>query len=97
MLAFSGSGIDSLPFAPASPYPKYSFTHTYSDAATHNSDICGHVAQIDVTFSILKPPYISVTVLFTQRFPGHAPSAGVGKAVAPRTDFSIKSILGVLP
>lgn len=82
--------------------PGVRYTHHYTDEATHDSAICGHFADTDVTFSLFRLPYLSVKDLVSRRFPGRAPSAGLRQLgqpprFQPGTTISIKSLLGVQP
>jgi hypothetical protein len=62
---FPGSGLAALPYeqldALAGPdYRGSSFTRSYTDEETHDSTICGHIAETDVTFGVMTFPYVSV-------------------------------------
>ncbi len=60
--SFTGSGLSKLPFVQRSAYvesDEVSFTYPYDDAATHDA-ACGHIAETDVTFSVLRFPYLSL-------------------------------------
>jgi hypothetical protein len=102
---FSGSGLDSLAMAPlrAGDYPGMTFTRPYTDEATHNTEICGEIALTDVTFSVLRVPFISVrhwVPLRLERSVWQRPvflNEGLRKLGQPGTTISIKSLLGVLP
>jgi len=109
---FTGSGLDHLPMAPltrtlypGTQYPKTytssnpgkSFSNTYTDEATHDTEICGHIAETDVWFEVFKVPFISVRSSLTFRFPSPFPSAGLRSYGQPGATISIKSLLGVRP
>jgi len=96
---FTGSGLDQSQFVPrpSSTFPAVSFTRSYTDEATHNRDICGDIAETDVTFSVFRVPFISLNYWMSSRFPGRAPSAGLRQLGRPGTTISIKSLFGVLP
>jgi hypothetical protein len=57
-IQFEGSGLASLPYSrrTSSPYVQANFSRTYSDAATHDTSICGHVAETVVHFSVISFP-----------------------------------------
>jgi hypothetical protein len=59
-IPFSGSNLGSLPFTQEGYFKSSAFSRSYTDAATHNSDVCGHIAETDVHFSVLKFDTISV-------------------------------------
>jgi hypothetical protein len=71
---FTGAGLAALPYAPlgASDYRISSFTRPYTDAETHNSDICGHIAETDVSFAVVSLPYISVSEWTMKNNPNNA-------------------------
>ena len=107
---FSGSGLDNLAMAPLGhqqhakpPMPDYSmisFTRTYTDEATHDTSICGHIAETDVTFSVVRVSFISVGWLLTDRFPSRFQSEfgpGLRQHGQPGTTISVKSLLGLRP
>ena len=107
---FSGSGLDNLAMAPlppgshsTPPLPNYSvisFTRTYTDEATHDTNICGHIAETDVTFSVLRVSFISVRWSLTDRFPSRWPGEfgpGLRQYGQPGTTISVKSLLGLRP
>jgi hypothetical protein len=103
-IQFSGTALDQLPMTslPQFLWPVISFTRSYSDAETHDTDICGDVAETDVTFSAFRLPYISLKYWMSSRFSGRAPSAGLrrlaqGPFAQPGSTISIKSLFGVLP
>lgn len=101
---FTGSDLDrrawvaSVPGSPA----ENRFTRSYTDAATHDTEICGEIALTDVTFSVRRWPFVSVKVWVQERFhrPHHhdvALSKGLRQLGKPGTTISIKSLLGVRP
>jgi hypothetical protein len=107
-----GSDLDRLAvgpltynYFPGTPYPEtrtsefpgIRFTRGYTDAATHDTDVCGAVAETDVTFSVCRVPYISVTTWAHRRFPGQSLRSGLRRLGKPDTTVSIKSLLGVRP
>jgi hypothetical protein len=101
---FSGSGLDNLNMVPLGqqqatpPLPSYStisFTRTYTDEATHDPNICGHIAETDVTFSVLRVSFISVAWSMTDR--GWFPSGGLRQHGQPGTTISVKSLFGLRP
>ncbi len=101
---FRGSDLDHLALGPpaftlypGTAYPGTRFTETYTDAANHNTDICGHPAETDVTFAVFRVPFISVKTWARVRFPGAFLNLGLGKLVPPRPSLSVKSLLGVRP
>jgi hypothetical protein len=108
-----GSDLDQLMVAPLTytlypdtPYPKnvvseypgIRFTpDTYTDAASHDTDICGQIAQTDITFSVSRVPFISLRHWVPVRFPGANLSSGLRKLGPPAASFSVKSLLGIRP
>ena len=109
---FQGRDLDQLMVAPLTytlypdtPYPKnvtseypgIRFTHTYTDAASHDTSICGKIAVTDITFSVLRVPSVSLRHWVPVRFPGAYLSAGLRKLGPPAASFSVKSLLGVRP
>jgi hypothetical protein len=97
---FTGSELDSLQMSPP-PTPEgaqsISFTHTYTDKATHDTNLCGDVAETDITFSVFRRSFISVGQMLSDRFPGttHPGIRQHGKSGA--TTISLKSVLGLRP
>jgi hypothetical protein len=110
-IRFSGRQLDDLvvgpiPYLPHNsgtvpgrgnyPNPGVRYTRHYTDEASHDSEICGHFAETDVTFSISRLPYISVKDLMRRRFPSYYPY--IRKGARPSGEaFSLKRVLGVLP
>ena len=96
---FSGSGLDGLKLSPPpTPQgdPSISFTRTYTDEKTHDSSICGHTAETDVTFMVFRRDVISVRHLLATRFPFKGP--GIRQFGRPGdTTISLKSVLGLRP
>lgn len=105
----TGSELDQLNYTPlpsnqnsSPPLPSYSaspsFIHSYTDAATHDTNICGQIAETDVVFSVLKVSFISVRWSITDRFPsGYRHGTGLRQYGKPATAISIKSLLGLRP
>ncbi|MDY0883574.1 hypothetical protein ACFPL7_11500 [Dongia soli] len=112
---FNGSGLDNLAMAPLplNPHitprrPQYfliSFTRSYTDEATHDKQICGDIAETDVTFSILRMSFISVRWALNDRLPARFP-AEIGAGLRhyadrqygqPPATISVKSLLGLRP
>jgi hypothetical protein len=109
---FHGSDLDGLAAAPlwytlypGTPYPKNvvsefpgtRLTFTYTDEASHDTNVCGHVAETDVTFSICRVPFISLRTWVPRRFPYPDLGKGLRKLGPPDVSFGIKSLLGVKP
>ncbi len=96
---FSGSGLDSLKLSPPpTPQgdPSISFTRTYTDETTHDTNICGHTAETDVRFMVFRRDVISVRHLLASRFPFKGP--GIRQFGLPgATAISLKSVLGLRP
>jgi hypothetical protein len=86
---------------PAPPLSYASFTNSYTDAATHDSKVCGSEAETDVTFSVFKVSFVSVRSSLQQdRFGYHFNyptrfGPGLRQYGTPRTVFSLKSLLGI--
>jgi len=110
VVQFSGSGLDKLDMVPlpprkniTPPLPNYSvisFTRTYTDEATHDTNRCGHMAETDVTFSVLRVSFISVVWLLTNRFPSRWSGEfgpGLRQYGQSGTAISVKSLLGLRP
>ena len=106
---FSGTDLDNLVLGPLtytlypgtpyplntfSPYPGIRFTRTHTDADSHDTEICGHIAETDVTFSIVRLPFISVRTWTGVRFPNAVLSAGLRRLRPQGTSFGVKSLLG---
>lgn len=107
---FSGNGLDNLAMVPLGyqqnampPMPDYSvisFTRSYTDEATHDTNLCGHIAETDVTFMVLRASFISLKWAVTDRFPSHYPTEfnkGLRQYGPPDTTISVKSLLGLRP
>lgn len=109
---FRGSDLDNLAvgpltydYFPGTPYPETRisvfpgtrFTNSYTDAATHDTGVCGTVAETDVTFSVCRLPYISVKTWAPRRFPDASLRTGIRKLGKLNTTISVKSLLGVRP
>ena len=109
---FQGSDLDNLSMAPltytlyadtpyprtvSSDYPGIRFTQTHTDEASHDPKLCGPIAVTDVTFSVLRVPFISLKTWVPVRFPHAVLSTGLGKLAQLTGSFSIKSLLGLRP
>jgi hypothetical protein len=112
VVPFRGSDLDNLAVAPltynyfpgtpypetrTSEYPGIRFTNNYTDASTHDTNVCGAVAETDVTFSVCRLPYISVKTWTPRRFSNPSLDTGLRKLGRPDTTISVKSLLGVRP
>ncbi|MGH8639775.1 MAG: hypothetical protein ACREUZ_21825, partial [Burkholderiales bacterium] len=111
-LRSSGGDLDLLPVQPLAyidaPRTKDAETISYdspgvrvtrhnTDEATHDSEVCGHFAETDVTFVILRAPYVSVRDVMKRRFPARVWSDPIRGAHQRSGDFSLKTLLGVRP
>lgn len=109
---FHGSDLDQLAMGPltytyfpgtsypetrTSEFPGIRFTRSHTDRETHDSNVCGAIAETDVTFSVCRLPHVSVTTWAHRRFPGQLLRNGVRRLAPPNTAISIKSLLGVRP
>jgi hypothetical protein len=106
-VSFSGSGLDQLPAVllpegvpppkPARPrYSETSFTRKYTDEATHDTNICGHVAETDVTFSVIKMSFISLKWAAPAGRSAGQFLSGLRQG-ASGSPVSLKSVLGLRP
>lgn len=70
---FSSDGLTRLPYNdnPGLECGVASFTNAYDDSATHDTSQCGHIAQTEVTYSVLKWDRLS-TRYFRQFYWPHA-------------------------
>ena len=111
-IPFRGTDIDHLGVAPltytlypgtarpnivTSKYPGIRFARTHTDEASHDTNICGHIAVTDVTFSIFRLPFISLREWLPARFNNPFLNQGLRRLGRPGTVLSIKSLLGVRP
>lgn len=108
---FTGASLEGLPFqspSPASSFPtlptatEVSFTNPnrigpYTDEAAHDTDTCGHIAETDVTFSVLRLASISVRYYTNRAFAGKDFSKGLRQLGTPRTTMSVRRLLGLRP
>ena len=104
-LQFVGSGLFNLPFQQPTTYNSavtslpdatiFSSTRSYTDAATHDSDKYGQMAETDVTFSVLKISQISMKYYLKALFPGKYLNLGLSQLTPPGTNVSVLSLLGV--
>jgi hypothetical protein len=106
---FTGEELDGLDYVAipqttnaTPPLPDQSvtsFANTYTDGATH-PQICGPPASTEVTFSVFKLSFISVTWAVQNRFlstsGGHY-GPGLRQFGQPGTRISIKTLLGIRP
>ncbi len=103
---FTGSGLAALPFAPASSpqhvyesWPnslEFSFTRSYTDEATHDTSICGHIAETDVLFSVLQIASVSVKYYMAMFFRSKSLSNGLRQcAPAPNSAFSLRKLMSL--
>ena len=108
-IQFTGQGIEGLTFGPrglqgmndrgvSAAFPvdratECPFTRSYTDQATHDESVCGHVAEYDVTYSVLQVPYASVTVLSYLYFPGTKLKKGLLQLAPPHSAVSVRSLL----
>ncbi len=98
VLPFSGSGLHNLPMVafpvnknarpPLPALSRISFTHTYTDEATHNTHICDDIAETDITCSIFSMSFVSLTWSLSDRFPHFR--TGLRKFGKPGTIISVK-------
>ncbi len=97
---FTGAELDNLNVGPLASgsgfysFPGVRFTNHYTDEATHDSSVCGHVAETDVTFSLLRLPYVSVKDLMSRRFEGRSSLRSIRPT---ESAFSVKQALGISP
>jgi hypothetical protein len=94
---FIGSGLENLAFTPTSMLPDAklcSFTKSYTDEATHDSSQCGHIAETDVHFSILRLSSLSLRFYNSAGmfFPGRDLSKGL-RQLGTRAPVSVRSLL----
>jgi hypothetical protein len=109
-IQFTGQGIEGLTFGPrgllgmndrgvAAAFPvdratECPFTRSYTDQATHDESVCGHIAEYDVTYSVLQVPYASVTVLASDLyFPGTELKKGLRQLAPQHSEVSVRSLL----
>lgn len=101
-IEFSGAGLDRLPFEPptvshSSSSPpgasEVSFTHSYTDEATHDSATCGEIAHTEVSFSVLHMPSLSVAYWAKELFPGVILRHGLKQLTAAESTVSLRSLL----
>jgi hypothetical protein len=102
---FTGAGLDNTPMQPLSQvadldtplppkWPGISLTSdVLTDAATHDTAKCGHVAETTITMSVFRLPFISVRSLVGSRFP-HGLGKGLRQVGSPG-NVSLKSRLGI--
>ncbi|MGD0127882.1 MAG: hypothetical protein ABSF46_21165 [Terriglobia bacterium] len=84
---------------------EFTFTRPYTDQTTHNSTNCGAVANYEITFSVLRVPTLSVRRNLRRLFPGAwengvlVPdfSQGLRQLAPPKTEVSLRRLLGLLP
>lgn len=104
-VAFTGGGLGQLPFAPPTVSNSFntlpnaqetSITRSYNDTATHDSNVCGGIAEYQVTFSVLEVAPPLSTAFYAGR---RSPSGGSFKSFAslrPGGDsVGIKTLLGI--
>jgi len=112
VVPFRGTELDGLAVSPltyryyeGTPYPEtrtsdfpgIRLTRSYTDAASHDTKTCGAIAETEVTFSVCRLPYVSVTFWAHRRFQAQSLKGGLRKLGKPYTTISIKSLLGVKP
>jgi len=96
----TGAELDNLNVGPLASdigpyrYPGVRFTNHYTDEATHDSDVCGNVAETDVTYSLFRLPYVSVKDLMSRRFGGRTSLRSIRET---ESAFSVKRALGISP
>jgi len=62
-IPFTGGGLEALPSTEHGIFSSTqgaTFTRSHTDETTHDSSICGHIAETDVNFSIARLPFLSV-------------------------------------
>jgi len=103
-VSFTGAEIAALRFGPPdsqqhlyNSWPdslEASFTRSYTDEATHNTNICGHIAETDVTFSVLQVAAVSVKY-YMSLFHRYQPlSNGLRQfATPPGAAFSLRRLM----
>ena len=105
-IEFSGTGLESQAFQPSTIQDGFFvtlpnagevfFTRSYTDEATHNKDTCGDTASVEITFSVLRVPFVSVknTIL---RFFNTNLIDGLRRLAPPETAISMRSFLRLRP
>lgn len=92
---FSGSGLDNLGLSSPSAggLPSLAFTQTHDDAPTHDTSICGPIAETNITFSVIRQAVISTMTLLEKRFPTRT-GAGL-RDLAGNSEFTLFTLLGL--
>ncbi|EEW26859.1 hypothetical protein [Rhodobacter ferrooxidans] len=103
-VAFSGAALGRLGFGPVTVHnsfnslpnaTEFSMTKDYTDAANHDTEICGEVARTEMTFSVLAlAPPISTAFYAKRRKSPVGSLAGLRPGGDP---VGVKSLLGILP
>jgi hypothetical protein len=63
---FTGGALEVMPSTEHGRFSatqEATFTRSHTDETTHDSNICGHIAETDVTFSISRLPFLSVRTM----------------------------------
>jgi hypothetical protein len=92
---FSGSGLDNLALSSpsAGALPSLAFTQTHDDTPTHNTSICGAVAETNITFSVIRQATVSTMTLLAEKFPRRN-GAGL-RQLAGKPEFTLFTLLGL--
>ncbi len=95
-LPFTGNGLAQLQYSQQSPgleFQEFSFTHTYDDSATHDTSMCGHIAQTEVTFSALSFPSLSFRYIQSLFWPNKDFSKGLRQLGEPGKALSFRTLI----
>jgi hypothetical protein len=95
---FVGSGLEKLAFSHTTMLPDaqlFSFTKSYTDETTHDSDQCGHIAETDVRFSVIRLSSLSLRFYNNAGmfFPGKDLSKGLRQLGTPGSTIRVRSLL----
>jgi hypothetical protein len=109
-LPFTGGDLEKLPPTAGSFFlhatQAAEFTRSHTDEATHDAGTCGHIAETDVSFTILRLPFVSIKdlALFIWKADTRFPFPGLSlrdviafqKLGAPDAAFSLRSNVSAL-
>ena len=106
-ISFIGSGLANLTYGVPTIYAdinsslphatECSFTKQYDDSATHDSNNCGHIAETNVTYTILKVASLSAKYYLGRIFPGRDLDKGIRQLTTAGKKTSLLELMTAIP
>jgi hypothetical protein len=88
---FSGTDLSKLSYTESGAFNTCSFTNSYDDSATHDS-ACGHIAQTEITFSVINFGNLSTSQARSWFWPNVNFSKGIRQVIPAGKAASFKAL-----